>query len=116
MIADVCLKLEGKLTEVSSHCDGNIMTVRPAAAKAAPASSSHYTAGLHAQQGFLEGELSTQQHAISNAATKGQYARGQYANWARPTEALMGTAFSFQSELMDTYEASVHSGVTTLGP
>ena len=36
--------------------------------------------------------------------------RGQYANWARPPDALMGTAFSFQSELLETYAPSTHSG------
>ena len=36
--------------------------------------------------------------------------RGQYANWARPPDALMGTAFSFQSELLESYAPSLHSG------
>lgn len=35
--------------------------------------------------------------------------RGQYANWARPPDALMGTAFSFQSELLESYAPSLHS-------
>ena len=37
-------------------------------------------------------------------------ARGQYANWACPPDVLMGSAFSFQSELLETYTPSVHSG------
>lgn len=37
-------------------------------------------------------------------------ARGQYANWASPSDALMGSAFSFQSELLESYQPSVHSG------
>lgn len=36
--------------------------------------------------------------------------RGQYANWAWPPDALMGTAFSFQSELLESYAPSLHSG------
>ena len=39
--------------------------------------------------------------------------RGQYANWARPPDALMGTAFSFQSELLESYSPSLHSGETS---
>lgn len=113
MIADVCLKLEGKLTEVSSHFDGHIMSVRPGAAENAQESSSHYTGLQHIREDVSKVELSADQHAVRSAAASGQYARGLYANWARPTEALMRTAFSFQSELMDTYEASVQSGVTT---
>lgn len=38
-------------------------------------------------------------------------ARGQYANWASPLDALMGSAFSFQSELLESYQPSLHSGV-----
>ena len=37
-------------------------------------------------------------------------ARGQYANWASPFDALMGSAFSFQSELLESYQPSLHSG------
>ncbi|DBA79253.1 TPA: hypothetical protein ACH3X1_009067 [Trebouxia sp. C0004] len=37
-------------------------------------------------------------------------ARGQYANWASPSDALMGSALSFQSELLESYQPSVHSG------
>ena len=36
--------------------------------------------------------------------------RGQYANWARPQDALMGTAVSFQSELLETSAPSTDSG------
>ena len=38
-------------------------------------------------------------------------ARGQYANWASPSDALMGSAFSFQSELLESYQPSLHSGL-----
>ncbi|DBA93135.1 TPA: hypothetical protein ACH3X2_003448 [Trebouxia sp. C0005] len=40
-------------------------------------------------------------------------ARGQYANWASPFDALMGSAFSFQSELLESYQPSLHSGAFT---
>ena len=41
-------------------------------------------------------------------------AKGQYANWARPSDALMGSAFSFQSELLESYMPSLHSGMAAL--
>ena len=41
-------------------------------------------------------------------------ARGQYANWACPPDVLMGSAFSFQSELLETYTPSLHSGQTDM--
>ena len=104
LYAGLSLRTESAFSESASTLELDLPGTR--GAQGFTRKGSIYKADKRDARGDWRGE-----QLAGSCIPQGSAARGQYANWARPPDDLMGSAFSFQSELLESYTPSLHSGV-----